>query len=409
MDGRGIRSPASSFLISDFETNILMTGLAVLDVFISLVFIYLLYSLLAMTLIESITTAVSSRAKNLITGIDRLLSDDQLSSMVNHSVLNLFWVKTVNPLTNAFYAHPAIKYLGNKGINSKPSYITNDRFASTLMDLLRNGAYLDDVDNISATLGIIPEYDSSLLAARIRQLDEKLKTPDLTQNTDEVEIASIQAQLDYLKNEFLQRTAKVNPWDIEGLSIGTETKYQLKSLWQQAANDKEKFKALLENWYGDQMERVAGWYKRKLTFFTFLVGLLIAGLFNVDSISLTTELVKNEDMRTMLVESAKGYLAENNDGDGLTSFQAHKQYIDSLNREIDKYNYVLGADKEKDYTLWTFLGWVITALAISLGAPFWFDLLNKLMQVRNSVKIPAIPSASPNGQTSNSVYLKAVG
>ena len=386
-----------------------MTGLAVLDVFISLVFIYLLYSLLAMTLIESITTAVSSRAKNLITGIDRLLSDDQLSSMVNHSVLNLFWVKTVNPLTNAFYAHPAIKYLGNKGINSKPSYITNDRFASTLMDLLRNGAYLDDVDNISATLGIIPEYDSSLLAERIRQLDDKLKTPDLTQNTDEVEIASIQAQLDHLKNEFLQRTAKVNPWDIEGLSIGTETKYQLKFLWQQAANDKEKFKALLENWYGDQMERVAGWYKRKLTFFTFLVGLLIAGLFNVDSISLTTELVKNEDMRTMLVESAKGYLAENNDGDGLTSFQAHKQYIDSLNREIDKYNYVLGADKEKDYTLWTFLGWVITALAISLGAPFWFDLLNKLMQVRNSVKIPAIPSASPNGQTSNSVYLKAVG
>jgi len=32
------------------------------------------------------------------------------------------------------------------------------------------------------------------------------------------------------------------------------------------------------------------------------------------------------------------------------------------------------------------LGWLITALAISLGAPFWFDLLNKLMTLRGSIK-----------------------
>jgi hypothetical protein len=33
-----------------------------------------------------------------------------------------------------------------------------------------------------------------------------------------------------------------------------------------------------------------------------------------------------------------------------------------------------------------FLGWLLTALAISLGAPFWFDLLNKLIVVRSTVK-----------------------
>jgi len=32
------------------------------------------------------------------------------------------------------------------------------------------------------------------------------------------------------------------------------------------------------------------------------------------------------------------------------------------------------------------LGWFITALALSLGAPFWFDLLNKFMVVRATVK-----------------------
>jgi len=35
---------------------------------------------------------------------------------------------------------------------------------------------------------------------------------------------------------------------------------------------------------------------------------------------------------------------------------------------------------------WHFLGWLLTALAISLGAPFWFDLLNKFIVVRSTVK-----------------------
>ena len=32
------------------------------------------------------------------------------------------------------------------------------------------------------------------------------------------------------------------------------------------------------------------------------------------------------------------------------------------------------------------LGWIITILAASLGAPFWFDMLNKIMVVRNTIK-----------------------
>jgi hypothetical protein len=32
------------------------------------------------------------------------------------------------------------------------------------------------------------------------------------------------------------------------------------------------------------------------------------------------------------------------------------------------------------------LGWLLTALAVSLGAPFWFDMLNKIIVVRSTVK-----------------------
>ena len=36
-------------------------------------------------------------------------------------------------------------------------------------------------------------------------------------------------------------------------------------------------------------------------------------------------------------------------------------------------------------TVWNhLLGWIVTVLAISLGAPFWFDVLNKIMNLRNA-------------------------
>ncbi len=39
-----------------------------------------------------------------------------------------------------------------------------------------------------------------------------------------------------------------------------------------------------------------------------------------------------------------------------------------------------------EQVMWHWLGWLLTALAISLGAPFWFDLLNKFIVVRSAVK-----------------------
>ena len=39
-----------------------------------------------------------------------------------------------------------------------------------------------------------------------------------------------------------------------------------------------------------------------------------------------------------------------------------------------------------DQILTHLFGWILTALAISLGAPFWFDLLNKFIVIRSAVK-----------------------
>ena len=42
-----------------------------------------------------------------------------------------------------------------------------------------------------------------------------------------------------------------------------------------------------------------------------------------------------------------------------------------------------------------FFGWLITAIAATLGAPFWFDILNKIMSIRSAGKAPEEKSKSP--------------
>jgi hypothetical protein len=38
---------------------------------------------------------------------------------------------------------------------------------------------------------------------------------------------------------------------------------------------------------------------------------------------------------------------------------------------------------------YTIAGWLITALAICMGAPFWFDMLNKVIRLRNAGTKPS--------------------
>lgn len=50
------------------------------------------------------------------------------------------------------------------------------------------------------------------------------------------------------------------------------------------------------------------------------------------------------------------------------------------------------------------LGWLITTFALSLGAPFWFDILNKFIVIRSTVKPhekspPQTPKDAPNPET----------
>jgi hypothetical protein len=116
-----------------------------LDVFIGLVFIFLLYSLLATIIQEAIATRMAFRAKVLEKAILRMLEDGKTTTRFPYGdrmngMLHLFGLKSLlkgKTVAPWFYAHPLIKYLSEDNYYSKPAYLDATNFSKVLIDLLK--------------------------------------------------------------------------------------------------------------------------------------------------------------------------------------------------------------------------------------------------------------------------------
>lgn len=58
------------------------------------------------------------------------------------------------------------------------------------------------------------------------------------------------------------------------------------------------------------MERVSGWYKRQATKVLFLIGLVLAVMFNISTIAIVRKLAINKDLRAAMVTTASDYVKQ---------------------------------------------------------------------------------------------------
>ncbi len=112
-----------------------------------------------------------------------------------------------------------------------------------------------------------------------------------------------------------------------------------------------------------------------------ILGIVLALGLNVDSARLARTLWLNDDLRASIVANAA--TAPNTPATGL------QQAWSALASE----NLPIGwrtADQFRGWG-WGFavLGWLFTAGAVGLGAPFWFGLLQQLVNFRSSGPPPA--------------------
>lgn len=150
----------------------------------------------------------------------------------------------------------------------------------------------------------------------------------------------------------------------------------------------------IETWFNRGMERAAGVYRRNAKAVALIIGIGIAIAVNADTIHMATRLAVDPLLRDSIGQVAVNIGSQAN-SDPDTSLD---QLEDSLNAAIDQLPLPLGYDpvnleqQQQAEDRWPLpiplrvLGWIITGVAISMGANFWFDLLKKVVSVRTSAK-----------------------
>jgi hypothetical protein len=172
----------------------------------------------------------------------------------------------------------------------------------------------------------------------------------------------------------------------------------------------------IETWFNDHMSRASGWYKRRAqTIALVLAGVLAVGA-NANSIHVVTTLWNNGALRDSIVAQAQTFAAAQTQPQPTpvpsTSASAppatspappldSKQLATSLSNDVSALraaDFPIGWVGDQNRPNWLSpFGWLLTALAVSLGAGFWFDVLSKALQLRGTG--PKISAAT--GRTSN--------
>ena len=307
-----------------------MFGSDIIDAAIGLFLIYFLFSVLCSALNEWIVGHMRGlRAKTLEAAIERLLAGADAK--------------------NDFFGLPLIKSLTNKS-EAKPSYLSSATFVDALFTLVKAKAKAanQDLDSINTEL-------------------ESLR--NLVRNN--------------LKDVGFRPT-------LESLLAG--------------AKDMDEARKKLEAWFNEGMDRATGWYKKHVQIWTAALAVGVVVFFNADTFTIAQELMRNSKLRATLVAAAQETVRQ---PPGTNTLEAASNNVAAIERKINELELPIGwawhtNTANPPATTRTVLrkgedwprkigGLLVTACAVSLGAPFWFDLLGKLVNLRAAGKKPEPP------------------
>ena len=328
-----------------------MFSLDTVDVGIGLALLFLILSLLCTSIREAIEAGMKSRASDLERGIRQLLQDD------GELTQRLYQHPLIYSLFAGDYQRPDPKAIYRRG-GDLPSYIPSNQFARALLDMVHQGA------------AAYSPYGAA--------------TPPLT-------LASVRAAATQFPNPQIRRAVL--------------------SAIDHAHGDLNAARRNLESWFDGTMDRVSGWYKRRTQLILFLIGLVLAVALNIDALTVVQRLQRDKVLRAALVGSAEILVKDAKTAADL----ADKP--EALAAKLGNYGFPIGWPapqmelrdcREARNCTWTFrapaaspartyvltpgkmaqmlIGWLLTAVAMMLGAPFWFDVLNRMMVIRSTVK-----------------------
>ena len=155
----------------------------------------------------------------------------------------------------------------------------------------------------------------------------------------------------------------------------------LMGAWRRAAGDVTALRQEVADWFDSAMDRVSGDYKRYTQVWSFLIAFAVACAFNIDAIAIADGLRTNSaavDKVQMPADAAPNFT------DALAGI-----------KQLEAAQFPIGWKQAPSWSgvfqpsaLVKLIGWLMTASAALVGAPFWFDMLSKFINVRGAGPTP---------------------
>jgi hypothetical protein len=230
-----------------------------------------------------------------------------------------------------------------------------------------------------------------------------------------------EAVIDLLVPDAAGRTTMTTIQDsLKNLPADLPFTTSLQSLATNAANDISRFSTSIENWYDDHMDRVSGWYKRHVAKITFVVGAILVILLNLNTITIGRTLYSNS-----VVSSAVSMVAASHPN--CATGESQEQCLSSLQTDLSavaqaglpigwptvsaclvkgascnwwQQRGILNPNGSSGWQLvLVIIGFLLTILALTPGAQFWFGLLVKLGAIRSTGPKPPTPAPAATTNT----------
>ncbi|MCQ8277565.1 hypothetical protein NFI95_03760 [Acetobacteraceae bacterium KSS8] len=322
-----------------------MFGSVVLDVAIGLMLLFLFASLICAAMREAIETLVNARSADLEQGLrDMLDAPDthaNTEALFAHPLIYPLYRGTYRPsrlrASRSLVGGVPSRRMSLSGRTNLPSFIPAHAFARAFLDLQARGP-LGDAGQPA------PPLTPEALRARAEAMPDNAQRRVLLVALDE------------------------------------------------GGDDLHAVERAIVAWFEGCMAQLSRLYKSHTQRMLFLIGLATAVALNIDAYSVGRALFQDGALRAAAVAQATVLVSPGHtapDGDVAHAVAAY----DALSGELGQIRFPTGWSRPlpqhldtPGHVLQALVGWIITAFAVMLGAPFWFDLLGRFVSVRQQAQ-----------------------
>lgn len=360
-----------------------MFDMKALDVGIGMALMFLFVSLICSAVREFGELAIKTRASSLERGVAEMLGEAEGPGSIVERFYNQPMISSLFEGTYVGARPGSIaRWLPWIGQSKLPSYIPAENFAQAMLQIAREEAKIP--------------LNVAVNTAALRQwVGTSSGSSHLTK--------AIGTALDTAGAKF-------------GYAVDT------------AGNDLGRTQKALEGWFDSTMDRVSGWYKRRTQIWLFVIGFACAALMNIDAIAVLKALSADQHLRDQVVQTASAVLTHCQTGqsgcltapgapvtgDQSVQTPSSLEHIKDAAAQVSQIDWPMGWEDDAPSALFPYRpgpqyrvaqatldgrkslpiswwlpvlgGWLVTAFGVTFGASFWFDVLNRLMVVRSTIK-----------------------